>query len=274
MTQMRMFTGKFLLMAIVATSCAVASAATPVAQVRGNVGDVPFPEKSRSYLSEGDFVNVDNLRQMRAGLSKDQVRQLLGHPHFKEGLFGVTEWNYIFNFHTGNGDEVITCQYQVRYGKEDGQYRAESMHWDGPACMELANRGSDTPATALDRFELSADALFVFAKSGPGDILPGGRDELNKVAEALKSSKAAVVQVIGHTDLIGSHEENQTLSQRRAETVREFLVDSGLPAEGLSAHGVGETEPVKQCDDGLPREELVACLQPNRRVEVVVKGLQ
>jgi len=270
---MRKFTGKLLLMAIVAASCAAASAATPVAQVRGSVGDVPFPDKARSYLPNGDFVNVDNLRQMRAGLSKDQVRLLLGHPHFKEGLFGVDEWNYIFNFHTGNGDEVITCQYQVRYEKQDGGYRAESMHWDGPACMALANRGSDTPA-ALDRFELSTDALFAFAKSGPDDILPGGREELEKVAAALKSSKAAVVQVIGHTDRIGSHEDNQDLSQRRAATVRDFLVGSGLPADGVSAHGVGETEPVKQCDDAQPREALVACLQPNRRVEVVVKGLQ
>ena len=271
---MGMFTSKLLLAAIAATGCAAAFAATPVTQVRGSVGDVPFPDKARSYLPGGDFVNVDNLRQMRAGMSKDQVRQLLGNPHFREGLFGVDEWNYTFNFHTGNGDEFITCQYQVRYDKPDGDYRVESMHWDGPACMELANRVPEAPDVALERFELSADTLFAFARSGPDDILPGGREELEKVADALKAAKAAVVQVIGHTDRIGSHEDNQALSQRRADTVREFLVRSGLPEQGLSAHGVGETEPVEQCDDALPREELVACLQPNRRVEVVVKGLQ
>lgn len=271
---MRMLTGKITLAAIVATSCAMASAATSGAQVRGNVGDVPFPDRARSHLSNGDFVNVDNLRQMRAGLGKDQVRLLLGNPHFSEGLFGVDEWNYIFNFQTGEGAEYITCQYQVRYGKQDGGYRARSMHWDGPDCLALANRKPEAPDVVLKRFELSTDALFAFAKSGPDDILPGGGEALDNVAEALSASKAAVVQVVGHTDRIGSHEDNQALSQRRANTVREFLVRSGLPAEGLSAHGVGETEPVEQCDDGLPRDALVACLQPNRRVEVVVKGLQ
>ena len=271
---MRMFTRKSLLAAAVASSCTIAAAAAPVAQVRGSVGDVPFPDKSRAYLPDGDFINVDNLRQVRAGLGKDQVRLLLGHPHFKEGLFGVDEWNYIFNFHTGNGDEVITCQYQVRYDRQDGDYRAKSMHWDGPACMELVNRKPSTPEAGLKRFELSADALFAFAKSGPEDILPGGREELARVAQALKASKASVLQVVGHTDRIGSIQDNQTLSQRRAETVRELLVGLGLPMEGLSAHGVGETKPIKQCDEGLPRAELVACLQPNRRVEVVVTGVQ
>ena len=271
---MHMLTGKTLLAAIIATSCAMASAATPDAQVLGSVGDVPFPDKARSHLSGGDFVNVDNLRQMRAGLSKGQVRLLLGNPHFSEGIFGVDEWNYVFNFRTGEGDAYITCQYQVRYDKQDGGYRAKSMHWDGPDCQALANRNPEAADVALERFELSADALFAFARSGPDDILPGGREELNKVAQALNASKAAVVQVIGHTDLIGSYEDNQALSQHRADTVREFLVHSGLPAEGLSAHGVGETEPVKQCDDALAHDALVSCLQPNRRVEVVVKGLQ
>ena len=271
---MRTLNNKLLLATILATGCAMASAGTPGNPVLGNVSDVQFPDKARSHLSSGDFVNVDNLRQMRAGLSKDQVRLLLGHPHFSEGLFGVDEWNYIFNFHTGEGVGYITCQYQVRYDKQDGGYRSKSMHWSGPDCMALANRKPEAAQAALDRFELSADALFAFARSGPDDILPGGREELNKVAQALNASKAAVVQVIGHTDRIGSHEDNQALSQHRANTVREFLVRSGLPAEGLTAHGVGETEPLKQCDDGLARSELVDCLQPNRRVEVVVKGLQ
>ncbi len=271
---MHMFTSKLLLAAVATAGCAAAIAAGPVVQARGSVGDVPFPDRARSYLSDGDFVNVENLRQMRPGLDKDEVRLLLGNPHFKEGLFGVDEWNYIFNFHTGTGDDVVTCQYQVRYDKQQGSYRVASMHWDGPACMELANRGPGTSEAALERFSLSTDTLFAFARSGPDDILPGGREALENVAEALKAAKAAVVQVVGHTDRIGSHDDNQALSQRRADTVREFLVRSGLPAEGLSAHGVGETEPVKQCDDTLARGELVACLQPNRRVEVVVRGLQ
>lgn len=270
---MNVFISKTGTAAILAAAIAASFAATAATPVRGTVGDVPFPAKERSYLTKGDFVNVENLRQMRPGLSKDQVRLLLGNPHFKEGLFGVDEWNYIFNFHTGNGDEYITCQYQVRYGKQDAGYRAESLHWDGPACMELANRGPAAPED-VQRFELSADALFAFDRAGEGDILPGGREAVADIAAKLKASQATLVQVIGHTDEMGSEDYNQGLSQRRALTVRKLLIDGGVPASTVSALGAGESQPVKQCDAGQPSAARKACLQPNRRVEIVASGMK
>ena len=279
---MSMHIRNLLLGAVLLAACGGAIAATPAAGVTGTVGDVPFPGKSRSYLTHGDFVNVDNLRQMRAGLSKDQVRLLLGNPHFKEGLFGVREWNYIFNFHTGNGDEFITCQYQVRYGKEDsGRLASESMHWDGPACMELANRADEAPPATvaaapseeqLRRFNLSADALFRFGRYGEDDILPRGREEIQAVASQISKAEDAKVKVIGHTDPIGSESANQLLSERRAETVKNVLVENGVRGQ-IEAEGRGEKEQVKQCSD-TSRESLIACLVPNRRVELIVEGLR
>lgn len=272
---MNMFTRKTGIAAMLAATIATsftAFAGTPVAQVRGTVGDVPFPDKERSYLTKGDFVNVENLRQMRPGLSKDQVRLLLGNPHFKEGIGGVKEWNYIFNFHTGKDDEYITCQYQVRYDKQKVGYRAESLHWDGPACMELANR--EPAHEDVQRFELSADALFAFDRAGEGDILPGGREAVADIAAKLKASQATLVQVIGHTDEMGAEDYNQGLSQRRALTVRKLLIDGGVPASTVSALGAGESQPVKQCDADQPSAARKACLQPNRRVEIVASGMK
>ena len=155
----------------------------------------------------------------------------------------------------------------------DGEYRGQSFHWLPAEC---ADQLKDGPVVAKDpkRFEISGDALFAFGRSSMEDMLPGGRDELLKVANELKSLDASVVQVVGHTDFIGSDAANIELSRRRAETVRDFLVRNGVSADGLSAHGVGEAEPVKQCDDKLDREALIACLQPNRRVEVVAKGFK
>src|SRR5688500_7445437 len=103
---------------------------------------------------------------------------------------------------------------------------------------------------------------------------PQGREALAAIARQLKEARATIIQVVGHTDRIGSDADNQALSQRRAQTVREFLIQNGVAADGLSAHGVGESEPVKQCPDSLSYSELVACLQPNRRVEVLVMGFQ
>ena len=64
---------------------------------------------------------------------------------------------------------------------------------------------------------------------------------------------------------------NQGLSQRRAETVRNYLVQSGVPANLVTSQGMGETQPVVQCDNAN-RAELIRCLAPNRRVEVTVDG--
>lgn len=270
---------KKLMASVFATACATAFtaafAAAPL-QVAGSVGDVPFPNRDRSYLPQGDFVNIDNLRQMKPGLSKDQVRLLLGHPHFKEGLFGVDEWNYIFNFRTGIGEEYITCQYQVRYEKRDGRYMSKSLHWDGPACLDLANRPEPVAAApaakpAETHVNLSADALFPFARSGRSDILPPGREQLGALAENIRDKDVSSVKVIGHTDPIGSDADNLALSRRRAESVRGYLIDHGVPASKTNAEGRGESEQVKQCGN-LPRRELIACLAPNRRVEIVVTG--
>lgn len=265
-----MFRKKILSMALGATfsfGVLVASAAVPAA---GSVGDVAFPSRDRAWLQKGDFVNIENLRQMKSGLSKDQVRLLLGNPHFKEGIAGVKEWNYIFNFRTGVNEEYITCQYQVHYSKQQS-YAVESVHWDGPACLELINAPEPelkvVEASVERRINLSADALFAFAKSGPNDILPKGREELAAVAAQLKDAGHVSITVVGHTDRIGSEAANLVLSQRRAATVREYLVGQGVAESDIVAEGRGELEPVKDCEDQA-RMALIACLAPNRRVEI------
>ncbi len=234
---------------------------------QGQAGEVVFPALDRIVLKEGTFPTKEALRQIGPGVTRDQLYQLIGRPHFREG-FHAREWDYLFHFR--NGDQVVTCQYKVIF---DDEYRGRNFHWLPAEC---ADQLKDRPVVAKDpkRFGISGDALFAFGRSGLEDMLPGGRDELLKVAGELKSLDASIVQVVGHTDLIGSDAANLELSRRRAETVRDFLARNGVSADGLSAHGVGEVEPVKQCDDKLAREALIACLQPNRRVEVVAKGFK
>ena len=82
----------------------------------GKPGTVVFPDIQKSaWLKEGTFPNLDNLRRIAPGVSKDQLYDLAGRPHFSEGLSSVREWDYIFNFRTGKGAEFITCQYKVVY---------------------------------------------------------------------------------------------------------------------------------------------------------------
>lgn len=122
------------------------------------------------------------------------------------------------------------------------------------------------------KFALSADSLFDFDKSV---VKPAGKQALDKMASDLRGMRYDVIRVSGHTDRIGSPQYNLALSARRAGAVRDYLVGAGLPAEKITASGTGEAEPVTKqsdCKGDKATKQLVACLQPDRRVEVEVSG--
>ncbi len=128
------------------------------------------------------------------------------------------------------------------------------------------------PAAAR-RFALQADTLFAFGKWSERDLSAAGRARLQQVAGELLAAAEGIrdVQVSGYADRIGDASANLRLSQRRAETVRNVLVGYGLPAMGITALGRGESVSVTECSDSLPRPALVACLAPDRRVEIVAR---
>ena len=87
---------------------------------------------------------------------------------------------------------------------------------------------------------------------------------LNEAVEILKAEGGIAVIVEGHTDSVGSDAYNQKLSQRRAEAVRKYLVDHGIPSNRISTEGFGESRPVASNDTADGRAQ-------NRRVELHVK---
>lgn len=235
--------------------------------VKDSQAEVTFPDRDRIVMKEGTFPNVDNLRAIGAGVTKEQLYHLIGRPHFSEG-FSPKAWNYLFHFRTVDG--VQTCQYQVKF---DDEKRGQSFHWAPAECADVLKVSSPEAAKDLARFSLSADALFAFGRSGVADIKPGGREELKRIAAQISSAQDSQVTVVGHTDRIGSDESNQALSQARAETVRGFLGAEGVPVANVRAEGRGEREPVTRgCADTLAHRELVDCLAADRRVEIAVSG--
>lgn len=77
------------------------------------------------------------------------------------------------------------------------------------------------------------------------------------------------VLVTGHTDRLGSRQYNQKLSKRRAESVRQYLVDKGVTAKNIEVRAKGESEPIKFCKGGAT-PATKACLAPNRRVVIAL----
>ena len=124
-----------------------------------------------------------------------------------------------------------------------------------------------------EKINLSADALFKFDRSDLGNMLPAGKAELDALAAKLKGIESLkTIQVIGHTDRKGSMAYNIPLSQRRAATVKAYLAGQGIDGDKMLTSGVAFTQPVKECSTALPRQAEIDCLQPNRRVEVIIQS--
>lgn len=233
----------------------------------------PAPDSVTPMHKGGTFPNLANLRQVRAGLNKQQLSDLIGYPHFSEGVWGVREWNYVFKFRKPNSDELTTCQYKVLF---DDSKLTQSFYWQPESCAsyltdEALPEAIEAPAKPMvTHYDLSADALFAFDKA---DILPQGRQPLDKIAEELKRRDGTIeaVQVTGYTDRLGSDGYNLSLSQRRAEAVNDYLADHGVTRERIHAEGRGKSQPGTRCEQ-RPRNELIACLAPDRRVTVEIKA--
>lgn len=124
----------------------------------------------------------------------------------------------------------------------------------------------------VERFTLSADALFLFAKAGRADMLPEGRRKLDEFASRVKQlARVDRISLSGYTDRLGTRDYNARLSQARAATVKAYLVEHGVAAAVIQSEGRGSANPVVMCpDQALPK--LTACLQSNRRVEIDLAG--
>jgi outer membrane protein OmpA-like peptidoglycan-associated protein len=107
-----------------------------------------------------------------------------------------------------------------------------------------------------------SDVLF---DTGKYSLKPGAREKLAKVAGILLAYPGLDIQVGGYTDNVGSDEMNQTLSERRAGSVRDYLVQQGVLTNSVSARGFGNSLPVASNDNSSGRQQ-------NRRVELLVSG--
>ena len=121
------------------------------------------------------------------------------------------------------------------------------------------------PPPRIERITMSAEELFAFKRSDIRRPQP----KLDQIAAVLASNPQITnVHVTGYTDRLGSNAYNLKLSQRRANAVKSYLVSKGVAPNRLVAVGKGESNPLVQCAERKRSPKLIACLAPNRRVEV------
>jgi OOP family OmpA-OmpF porin len=122
------------------------------------------------------------------------------------------------------------------------------------------------------KFDFSADVLFDFDKYA---LKPKGIELLDELAGTLQGANYDAIIAIGHTDPLGSKAYNQKLSERRADSVKQYLVSKGIAVDRISASGRGPNElkvTLADCKSSKGRKALIECLQPNRRVDISVSG--
>jgi OOP family OmpA-OmpF porin len=127
------------------------------------------------------------------------------------------------------------------------------------------------PKPAAQKVTLAADALFDFNKA---DLRAEGKSKLDKLAADIKGIKLEVIIAVGHADRFGTDAYNQKLSEKRAESVKAYLVSKGIEPNRVYTEGKGKKQPITKPDQckGPKSKKTIDCLQPDRRVEIEVIG--
>jgi OOP family OmpA-OmpF porin len=127
------------------------------------------------------------------------------------------------------------------------------------------------PKPVAERVTLEADALFDFDKAV---LRPAGRAALDDFVGKIHDIDPEMIMAVGYTDRFGSEAYNQRLSEQRVEAVKAYLVGKGIEPNRMHTEGKGEMQPVTKIGecDGRQSVKMIACLQPDRRVEVEVVG--
>lgn len=251
----------------------------------GKSDEIIFPQiEKNTWVKEGTFPNLDNLRNVAPDMTKNQVYALLGHPHFSEGIGKVREWDYIFNFRQTDNKAIQTCQYKIIYSLN---MRLQNTYWKPESCVQQLNiataKTNDivlnttevktiekiVPGAALTKLQLSADGMFDFDQSAIVNLRPGGVEKLDRLASnLLAGGEISDLKITGYTDRLGNDAYNVKLSQARAETIKQYLIAKNIPAEHISASGVGKSNPLVECNQSKRDDKLIRCLEPNRRFEI------
>jgi len=129
------------------------------------------------------------------------------------------------------------------------------------------------PKPAAEKITLAADALFDFDKAV---LRPEGKAKLDDVVSKLDKIALEVIIAVGHTDRLGGDKYNQKLSERRAQSVKDYLIGKGVEPNRIYTEGKGEAQPKTTGCNMKPESgknrKLVECLQPDRRVEIEIIG--
>lgn len=218
----------------------------------------------------------------RLGLQAD-VRQVWSRAKANGGLFGSDRHETVGNtylnvgliFRFGGPEKVAAAEPAPQPVAEPTPPPEEPTPPPPAPAPEPEKKPEPPPAVgpqepAFAKVAIQAEVLFDFDKA---IVKQEGKRILDsEVVQKMKDNpQVELLLITGHADRIGAEQYNQKLSERRAESVKQYLVSQGIEASRLHTVGKGETEPVVDCK-GVRGNKLIQCLQPNRRVVLEIEA--
>jgi outer membrane protein OmpA-like peptidoglycan-associated protein len=158
-----------------------------------------------------------------------------------------------------DADTARLAAQQAQQGQQQAETDKAAMR---AKLSEQLNSILQTRDSARGLIVSMSDVLF---DTGKYSLKPGAREKLAKVAGILLAYPGLNIEVGGYTDNVGGDAMNQTLSENRAGSVRDYLVQEGVATNSVTARGFGNTLPVSSNDNSAGRQQ-------NRRVELLVSG--
>lgn len=152
-----------------------------------------------------------------------------------------------------------------------GEIRLDKPYAASKRSLDANQAYQSSPDEVNERFAQALGALparpnsyVLYFEAGGNVLTPASQAALDNIRKEIAERPASEVMVIGHTDRVGSADGNDRLSKKRAEGLRDLLIESGVPADKLEAVGRGERDPLVPTDDEVDEPK-------NRRVEINVR---
>jgi outer membrane protein OmpA-like peptidoglycan-associated protein len=224
-------------------------------------------DADRAYQAGESLALIEHkayIAQRNADISRELIAEAEGRQEIQNGE--VERNRVIAEARTreaeGRARQAAALVSEAELAASAAEARAREADAARERNAELERQLQDLQARQTDRGLVLTlgDVLF---DTSQADLKPGAASTIDRLAQFMQDYPDRAVRIEGHTDSRGSDELNQTLSERRANAVRDALLDRGVAATRIVAVGMGERYPVAS-------NETAAGMQQNRRVEIVI----